>query len=232
MARAGRPFVVALNRAANPAARGFHVQKKSRIAQERDAAKREAFRAQVADIDPNDLVFLDEAGVSLALSVLYGCMAVWLYGWGKKGEPLVEAVPAKRGKNLSVLGAFDVLGMVATTSRLGAMTRPDFEKFLSKELLPRLLPGSVLVLDNASIHKGGKIARLVEKAECRLLYLPAYSPDFNPIEMAWAWIKRQLRKGGPRDEAARQQAVKEAIAALPETLAPACFRHCSYLQQQ
>jgi hypothetical protein len=97
------------------------------------------------------LVFLDEAGFSLALSVLYG--------WGKKGEPLVEQVPARRGKNLSVLGAFDIEGMVATTSRLGAMTRADFERFLQEDLLPRLLPGSVLVLDNASIHKGGRADR-------------------------------------------------------------------------
>ena len=85
---------------------------------------------------------MDESGFSLALSVLYG--------WSKKGEPLVEAVPARRGTNLSVLGAFDIEGMVATSSKLGAITRADFEQFLQEDLLPRLLPGSVLVLDNAS----------------------------------------------------------------------------------
>ncbi len=89
-------------------------------------------------------MFLDEAGFSLALSVLYG--------WGKKGEPLVEQVPARRGKNLSVLGAFDIEGMVATTSRLGAMTRADFERFLEEDLLPRLLPGSVLVRVQARLR--------------------------------------------------------------------------------
>jgi transposase len=170
------------------------------------------------------LVFLDESGFSLSLSVLYG--------WGKKGEPLVEAVPAKRGKNLSVLGAFDREGMAATVSKLGAMTRADVERFLSRDLLPRLLPGSVLILDNASIHKGGKIAALVERAGCRLLYLPPYSPDYNPIELAWAWVKRFVREKGPRDEASRQTAVDAAIGALPESLAPACFRHCRYLQPQ
>jgi transposase len=167
-------------------------------------------------------VFLDEAGFSLALSVLYG--------WGKKGEPLLEAVPARRGKNLSVLGAFDIEGMVATTSKLGAMTRADFERFLQEDLLPCLLPGSVLVLDNASIHKGGKIECLVSEAGCRVLYLPPYSPDLNPIELAWAFVKSQVRKRGPREDALRQQAVEAALAAIPETLAPACFRHCKYLQ--
>ena len=167
-------------------------------------------------------MFLDEAGVSLALSVLYG--------WGKKGESLIEAVPARRGKNLSVLAAFDRIGMVATTSKLGAMTRADFERFLWADLLPRLLPGSVLVLDNASIHKGGEIACLVEKAGCHLLYLPPYSPDFNPIELAWSFFKRLIRQQGPRDEASRQQAVGASIAALPESFACACFHHCHYLQ--
>jgi hypothetical protein len=76
--------------------------------------------------------------VSLTLSVLYG--------WGRKVEPLVEAVPARRGKNLSVLGAFDRLGMLTTVQKLGAMKREDFERFLRVDLLPRLLPGLVLVL--------------------------------------------------------------------------------------
>jgi transposase len=139
-------------------------------------------------------------------------------------------VPARRGKNLSVLGAFDKIGMVATTSKLGAMTRADFERFLRADLLPCLLPGSVLVLDNASIHKGGEIACLVEKSGCHLLYLPPYSPDFNPIELAWSFIKRLIRQRRPRDEASRQQAVEASIAALPESFASACFRHCQCLQ--
>jgi transposase len=158
----------------------------------------------------------------LALSVLYG--------WGKKGESLIEAVPTRRGKNLSVLGAFDIEGMVATTSKQGAMTRADVERFLEEDLLPRLLPGSVLVLDNASIHKGGQIEDLASTAGCRVLYLPPYSPDLNPIELAWAFVKSQVRKRGPREDVGRQQAVEAALAALPETLAPACFRHCQYLQ--
>ena len=167
-------------------------------------------------------MFLDESGFSLALSVLYG--------WGKKGEPLIETVPARRGKNLSVLGAFDIEGMVATTSKPGAMTRADFERFLQEDLLPRLLPGSVLVLDNASIHKGGRIEGLVSKAGCLVLYLPPYSPDLNPIELVWGFVKRLVRKCGPREEVPRQEAVAAAIAAIPESLAPACFRHCQYLQ--
>ena len=115
-----------------------------------------------------------------------------LYGWGKRGEPLVASVPARRGKNLSVLGAIALEGVVAHTSKEAAMTRADVERFFEVDLLPQLLPGSVLVLDNASIHKGGNIERLATGAGCRVLYLPPYSPELNPIELIWSFVKGPL----------------------------------------
>ncbi len=165
---------------------------------------------------------LDETGTSLALTLLYG--------WGRRGAPLLEAVPFKRGESLSVLGALSLGGMVATAAKRGAFTREDFERFLEADLLPKLAPGCVLVLDNASIHKGRRIAALAEQAGCELLYLPPYSPDLNPIELVWAWVKRRLRKLRPRDPDARQRALAQAIAELPPQLPAACFRHCGYLQ--
>jgi len=153
-----------------------------------------------------------------------------LYGWGKRGEPLVASVPARRGKNLSVLGAIALEGVVAHTSKEGAMTRADLERFFEVDLLPQLLPGSVLVLDNASIHKGGNIERLATGAGCRVLYLPPYSPDLNPIELIWSFVKRQVRREGPRDEASRRACVAAGLAAVTADLATSCFRHCAYCQ--
>lgn len=222
VAGARRKASVAGNRAADTAPVGVLVQKKCRVASERNEAKRTAFRERITCLDPNALVFLDETGVSLALSALCG--------WGKKGKPLVEAVPVNRGKNLSVLGAVSHAGMLCTTSKLGAMKRTDVEGFLCKDLLPRLLPGSILVFDNATIHKGGNIKHLINQAGCHVLYLPPYSPDLNPIELVWAVVKGILKRVGPRDEAARQAAVESAVAALPQTLVPACFHHCGYHQ--
>jgi transposase len=188
---------------------------------ERDAQKRDEFWKQIEALDPNDLVFLDEMGVSLALCLLYG--------WGEKGEDLIEQVASKRGKNLSVIGAFDSLGMICTQSQLGAINRDRFERFLI-ELLQQLTTGSVIIMDNASIHKGGRIEDLITQAGCTLLYLPPYSPDFNPIELAWAFVKKLIRREGPRDDASRQSALTKALALIPDTLGAACFRHCKYLQ--
>ena len=106
-------------------------------------------------------MFLDESGFSLTLSLPYGTLSLPYgtlslpYGWGKRGEPLLELVPACRGKNLSVLAAIDLEGMVAQTSKEGAMTRADVERFFEVDLLPLLLPGSVLILDNAGYPPSG-----------------------------------------------------------------------------
>ena len=148
------------------------LQKKSRLAAERDPKKRAAFQQAIEQVDPHDLVFLDgdrrspqhECGFSLTLHLPYG--------WGPSKERLVEAVPARRGGNLSVLGAFDGEGMVSITSKPGAIKRVDLEAFLREDLLPRLEAGSVLVLDNARIHHGGDIETIVSEAGCLLLYLP------------------------------------------------------------
>ena len=114
------------------------------MAAERDPIKRAAFQEAIAQIDAQDLVLLDECGFSLALHLLYG--------WGPAKERLVEAVPAQRGVNRSVLGAFGGEGMVAITSKPGAIKRVDVEAFLREELLPRLLPGSVLVRVQARLR--------------------------------------------------------------------------------
>jgi hypothetical protein len=144
----------------------------------------------------------------------------------------LEAVPFQRGQNRSVLGAFalpaaDHNGMVALWHKLGAVTREEFERFLHEALLPKLERGSVLVLDNARIHHGGRIAELVAAAGCSLLYLPPYSPDFSPIELAWSWLKFQVRLLAPRDDHARQEAIQQAATQMPPH-ALAWFRHCGY----
>ena len=85
-------------------------------------------------------------------------------------------------------------GLFAPMTFDGSCNRSVLEKWLEEVLLPQLSPGKVLVLDNASFHKGGRIRELVEGAGCELLYLPPYSPDLNPIEQCWGWIKARVRR--------------------------------------
>jgi transposase len=139
---------------------------------------------------------------------------------------LIEAAPFHRGKNLSVLGALDIEGMLSFRNKPGAMRRADVETFLAEDVLPGLLPGAVIILDNARIHHGGKIQEIVQEAGCSVLYLPPYSPDLSPIEPAWGWIKSRMRKCCPRDPTSRVAAIEESVAALPPAFAPNWFRNC------
>ena len=132
-----------------------------------------------------------------------------------------------------MLGAFGSEGMIVQSNKIGAMKRVDVERFLEFDLLPRLPSGSVLVLDNAKIHHGGRIKEIVEATGCSLLYLylSPYSPDFSPIELAWSWIKQFVRRLSPRDEQARQNAVESAINALPKGFTRDWFQKCGYCLQ-
>lgn len=198
------------------------------MASERCEVKRRLFGEQIAHEPVEKLVFLDECGFGLNLHRLYG----WTIGGGR----CFEAVPFERGQNRSVLGAFSLPtphcpnGMRVLWQKLGPWTRTTFEAFLQDGLLPVLERGSVLVLDNASIHRGGAIRELVEQAGCSLLYLPPYSPDLNPIELAWSWIKNRVRTLAPRDDDKRQNHIQDAAKKLPPSAATAWFKHCGLIQ--
>jgi transposase len=98
------------------------------------------------------------------------------------------------GASINMLAAYSQQQLSAAFTVNGSCNRAVFETWLETCLLPTLEPGKVLILDNATFHHGGRIAQLVESAGCRLLYLPAYSPDFNRIEKCWAWLKSRIRK--------------------------------------
>ena len=170
------------------------------------------------------LVFIDESGFALDL--------YRRYGWGIGGGRLYEEVPVNTGVNRSVVGAYSLpssenpTGLWALWQKLGSWTREYFEIFLSEGLLPLLPRGSVLVLDNASIHKGDEVKRLVQEAGSSLLYLPPYSPDYSPIEPVWGWLKNYVRIIKPVDDEQRQSTIFQAKLALPPQHAAAWFAHC------
>lgn len=150
--------------------------------------------------------------------------------WGRTlgGRRLPDAVPAGRWRTLTLLGAVSVAGWVAAMTIEAPTDGEVFLAFLEQVLCPQLRAGHCVVMDNLAAHKVAGVRGLIEATGARLLYLPPYSPDFNPIEKCWAQLKQHLRRAKARTVAALEQAIAEALGALTPHQAAACFRHCGY----
>lgn len=136
--------------------------------------------------DPESLVYLDESGID--------DNEVYSYGWGPKGTRVYGMKNGDRQKRLSIVAALNQKVIKAPLVFEGSCNRKVFEVYVEKVLIAELKPGQTVILDNASFHKGGRIIEMIESVQCQVLYLPAYSPDFNPIENHWASIKNTMRK--------------------------------------
>ena len=120
------------------------------------------------------------------------------YGRAPRGQRLRVGVPHGRWKTTTFVAGLRASGMVAPFVLDGPINRAAFEAYVEKVLVPELRPGDVVILDNLSSHKGARVRALIEAAGASLLYLPPYSPDFNPIENAFAKLKALLRKAAER----------------------------------
>jgi transposase len=166
-------------------------KKRSVGAAERDEWLRAAWRVTLAQrIDPQRLVFVDEMGAHTSLSPIYA--------YSPKGQRAYCSVPLNRGPNTTLLSCMSVEGMEASLVVEGATDRDAFEVYVERVLSPEPRPGQVVVMDNLTAHKGERGRELIEGRGCELLYLQPYSPDFNPIEEAFAEIKGLLRKAEAR----------------------------------
>jgi transposase len=188
---------------------------------ERDELLRAAWRVTVAEeIDARRLVFVDEMGTNTSLSPLYA--------WATKGHRAFCAVPRNRGANTTLLASMSVEGMGPCLAVTGSTTATVFEAYVERVLCPSLKSGEVVVMDNLTAHKGERVKELIEQRGCKLLYLPPYSPDFNPIEEAFSKVKRILRKAQSRMREALVEAIGVAISAVTAKDACGFFEHCGY----
>jgi transposase len=196
-------------------------KKRSVGASERDEFLREAWRSLVAkEIHPEQLVFVDEMGANISLAPLYG--------WSRRGERAFSSVPRNWGKNITLLASMSLEGMGECLAVEGSTTTAVFEAYLERVLVPSLREGQVIVMDNLSAHKGSRVRKLIESKGCQLLYLPPYSPDFNPIEEAFAKIKALLRKAEARSHEMLIEAMGWALEMLTVRDARNFFEHRGY----
>jgi len=169
---------------------------------------------------PADLVFIDESGIATDL--------VRRYGRARTGERAVGRAPYGRWERLTLFGGLSLKGLIACMSIPGAADTPAVVAFTEHVLVPALRPGQLVLMDNLSPHKAPRVRALIEAAGCRLLFLPPYSPDFNPIESAWSKLKTRLRGMGARTQAALEAALRTVIDEITATDAHGWFVHCGY----
>jgi len=162
-------------------------KKKTYGYRQRDAAQRADFQAQIgADPRAAHLVYIDEAGMDERDN--YG------YAYAPAGERAYGLKSGRRQGRINMLAGYRGTELIAPFTLEGACNRTVFELWLETCLIPTLTPGDWVILDNATFHHGGRIAELIAAAQCRLVYLPPYSPDLNRIEKCWAWLKSRIRK--------------------------------------
>jgi transposase len=206
---------------------GLHAKKKSLFAAEQQRpdvrAQREAWFDTLATLCGGDfsrVSFLDESG---ALTNL-----VRSYGRSDCGLRCVGFAPQGHWKVVTAVAAIRLAGIGAAATMACPMDGEMFSMYIEQVLAPTLKPGDVVVMDNLSAHKRPQIGHLIEAVGARVLYLPPYSPDLNPIEMIWSKIKRLLRSTAARTIDALHDAFGQAFAAVTPADIAGCFQHCGY----
>ena len=174
----------------------------------------------MADQNAYDLVVVDEFGCNLDLTRRYARAPV--------GERAGGHIPRNTPPNQTVIAALDCGGMGLSMQLSGGTDTAAFATYIEHVLGPTLRPGQIVLVDNLSAHTAPRIAELLAERGCRLWFLPAYSPDLSPIELAFAKIKTILRSIGARTVTALEQAVAEALRQISAADATAFFRHCGY----
>ena len=178
------------------------------------------WRAEMGDLDPWRLVFVDEMGTHTSLAPLYAYAPI--------GERAFFEAPRNRGTNTTLLASLHSEGAGPTMAVQGATNKEVFEAYLEHFLVPALRPGQLVVMDNLGAHRPKKVRELIEGRGCKLLYLPPYSPDLNPIEEAFSKLKHILRKIGARGKEALIEAMGRALGAVSAQDVRGFFAHCGY----
>lgn len=177
------------------------------------------YRAEIRTVIGR-LKFLDEAGSNIAMTRLYGRAG--------RGERVFDSVPQNYGENITMLACLSEVGLTAPMTIEGAVDGAVFTAYVEQVLAPTLLTGDVVIMDNLGAHKVKGVREAIEARGAKVIYLPPYSPDLNPIEKCWSKIKTYLRAAKARTRQALEQALKEALLLVTEKDAQGWFASCGY----
>jgi transposase len=199
-------------------------QKKTAHAAEQDRPdvlkRRQAWFDGQTDLDPERLVFIDETWASTNMTRTHGR--------APRGERLRMAVPHSHWKTTTLVAGLGAGGVVAPWVLDGAINGDAFETYVARVLVPELKRGDVIIMDNLSSHKRPQVKALIEAVGARLLFLPPYSPDFNPIEKAFAKLKTLLRKAAERTVEGLWSVIGRLIDLITPAEARNYFESCGY----
>jgi transposase len=206
----------------NDARRTF--KKKSLHASEQDrpdvVEQREAWFEGQLDLDPHKLVFVDETWASTNMTPLYG--------WAPRGERLRASAPLGSWKRTTFVAGLRLTGMTAPMTIDGSINGASFLDYVRRFLAPTLTPGDIVVIDNLSSHKSDDVRAAIEAVGASVRFLPPYSPDFNPIEKAFAKLKALLRRAAARTSEAVRAALEKFAGIFTSTECANFFAACGY----
>lgn len=177
-------------------------------------------KAEQPSLDPPRLVFIDETAVTTKM--------VRHHGRTPRGERLVASVPHGHWKTLTLVAALRINGLTAPYVIDGAMDGPSFIAYVEQVLVPTLRKGDTVFMDNLRTHKISGVAAAIEAVGATVRYLPAYSPDLNPIEMAFSKLKTALRKGAARSVNALMKLIRKLLKTFAPEECANYFRHAGY----
>jgi transposase len=182
--------------------------------------QRTEWRATQGEIDPSRVVFLDETWAKTNMTRRYGRSS--------RGTRLIEKTPCGRWQTTTFLGALRAEGFIAPLTVEGPINGELFRAWVEQHLVPALWPGDVVVMDNLSSHKVRGVREAITKAGAELRYLPPYSPDLNPIELAFSKLKKLLRDGAERTVDKLWKLCGSLLDHFTEAECRNYFRHCGY----
>ncbi len=199
---------------------GVDKKKRSMGATERDEEAREQYRERVKQHPASSFVVVDECGSNVNLTPRYAR--------APRGQRAYGKAPRNTPVNTTIIASMTEDGMGPAMLLTGAANTAAFEAYVERVLAPSLSPGQVVVMDNLSAHKSGRVRGFIEQRGCELWYLPSYSPDLSPIEEAFSKLKGLLRKAEARTREALERAIGDALELITPADARSYFAHCGY----